>query len=141
MKVSECMSEGVELCAPDDSIRVAARKMLGIDAGSIPVGENDRLVGIITDRDIAIRAVADGMGPETPIRQVMSKHIRWCYEDEDIDDVAEQMAEHKIRRLLVLNRDKRLVGMISLGDVSLADGASSGEALQEISEPGQPRQH
>jgi CBS domain-containing protein len=136
MKVSECMSDGVELCSPDDSIRTAARKMREVDAGSMPVGENDRLVGIITDRDIAIRAIAEGMGPETPIRQVMSQHIRWCFEDEDIDDVAEQMAEHKIRRLPVLNRDKRLVGMISLGDISLADGSSSGEALQEISEPG-----
>lgn len=135
MKVSECMSDGVELCAPDDTIRSAARKMREIDAGSIPVGENDRLVGIITDRDIAIRAVAEGMGPESPIRNVMSKDIRWCFEDEDLDVVAGQMAEHQIRRLPVLNRDKRLVGMISLGDVSLADGASSGEALQDISAP------
>lgn len=136
MKVSECMSDGVELCSPDDSIRTAARKMREVDAGSMPVGENDRLVGIITDRDIAIRAIAEGMGPETPIRQVMSQHIRWCFEDEDIDDVAEQMAEHKIRRLPVLNREKRLVGMISLGDISLADGMTSGEALKDISEPG-----
>lgn len=136
MKVSECMSNGVELCSPDDDIRSVARKMREIDAGAMPVGENDRLVGMITDRDIAIRAVADGMGPETKVRQVMSSSPRWCYEDEDIEDVSDQMAEFKVRRLPVLNRQKRLIGMISLGDVSLADGTSSGRALHEISEPG-----
>jgi CBS domain-containing protein len=136
MKVSECMSDGVELCSPDDDIRSVARMMREIDAGCMPVGENDRLVGMITDRDIAIRAVAEGMGPETKVRQVMSSSPRWCYEDEEIEDVSDQMAEFKIRRLPVLNRQKRLVGMISLGDVSLADGMSSGRALHEISEPG-----
>ncbi len=136
MKVSECMSSGVELCSPDDDIRSVARMMREIDAGCMPVGENDRLVGMITDRDIAIRAVADGMGPETKVRQVMSSKPRWCYEDEEIDEVSEAMAEFKIRRLPVLNRQKRLVGMISLGDVSLADGMSSGRALHDISEPG-----
>ena len=136
MKVSEAMSEGVELCTPDDTIRGVARMMREIDAGSLPVGENDRLVGMITDRDIAIRAVGEGLGPETPVRQIMSQNIRWCYVDEELDDVAEQMAEHKVRRLPVLNRDKRLVGMISLGDISLADSEDSGEALREISEPG-----
>lgn len=136
MKVSECMSTGVEIAAPDDPIRKIARTMRDIDAGCMPVGENDRLVGVITDRDIAIRAIAEDMGPDTMVRQVMSKDVRWCYEDEEIDDVSEQMAEFKIRRLPVLNREKRLVGMISLGDVSLADGVTSGEALKEISEPG-----
>lgn len=136
MKVSECMSPEVEIASPDDPIRDVARTMREIDAGSMPVGENDRLVGIITDRDIAIRAVADGLGPDTSVRQVMSTDIRWCYEDEEIEDVSEQMGEYKIRRLPVLNRDKRLVGIISLGDVSLSDGVSSGRALHEISEPG-----
>lgn len=136
MRVSECMSTGVEIASPDNSIRDVARTMREIDAGCMPVGENDRLVGVITDRDIAIRAIAEGMGPETRVRQVMSQDVRWCYEDEEIDEVSEQMAEYKIRRLPVLNREKRLVGMISLGDVSLADGSTSGEALKEISEPG-----
>ena len=136
MKVSECMSDGVEICSPDDTIRDIARTMREIDVGAMPVGEDDRLVGMITDRDIAIRAIAEGMGPETRVRQVMSQHVRWCYEDEEIDDVADQMAEFKVRRLPVLNREKRLIGVISLGDVSLADGMSSGRALHEISEPG-----
>jgi CBS domain-containing protein len=137
MKVSECMSTDVEIASPDDTIRSVARTLREIDAGSMPVGENDRLVGMITDRDICIRAVADGMGPETRVRQVMSSSPRWCYEDEEISDVSEQMGEHKIRRLPVLNREKRLIGMISLGDVALADsGRASAHALHEISEPG-----
>jgi len=136
MKISECMSSGVEIASPDDSLRDVARTMREIDAGSMPVGENDRLVGMITDRDIAIRAVAEGLGPDTPVRGIMSTDIRWCFEDEDVEDVAEQMADHKIRRLPVLSREKRLIGMVSLGDLSQADGASSGAALREISEPG-----
>jgi CBS domain-containing protein len=137
MRVSECMSTDVQICSPDDTIRSVARTMRDIDAGSMPVGENDRLVGMITDRDICIRAIAEGMGPETKVRQVMSSSPRWCYEDEEIETVSEQMAEFKIRRLPVLNREKRLIGVISLGDVALADsGDASAHALQEISEPG-----
>jgi CBS domain-containing protein len=130
------MSTGVEIASPEDSIRDVARTMREIDAGSMPVGENDRLVGMITDRDIAIRAVAEGLGPDTKVRGVMTTDIRWCFEDEDVEEVAEQMADHKIRRLPVLSREKRLIGVVSLGDLSQADGASSGAALKEISEPG-----
>lgn len=136
MKVSECMSDGVEICSPDDEIRSVARIMREMDLGAMPVGENDRLVGMITDRDIAIRAVGDSMGPETKVRRVMSSNPRWCYEDEEVEDVSAQMAEFKVRRLPVLNRKKRLVGMISLGDVALADRTVSGRALHEISERG-----
>ena len=136
MRVSECMTPAVEIASPDDSIQQVARTLREIDAGSMPVGENDRLVGIITDRDIAVRAVADGKGPDTRVREVMSASIRYCFEDEDLADVSEQMAEHKVRRLPVLNREKRLVGIISLGDLSLSDGSSSGEALSDISQPG-----
>ena len=136
MKVSECMTPAVEIASPEDTIQHVARTLREIDAGSMPVGENDRLVGMITDRDIAVRAIADGKGPDTKVREVMTQNIHYCFEDEDIDDVSEQMADHKVRRLPVLNRDKRLVGIISLGDVSLSDGASSGEALSDISQPG-----
>jgi len=130
------MTPAVEIASPDDSIQQVARTLREIDAGSMPVGENDRLVGIITDRDIAVRAIADGKGPDTRVREVMSASIRYCFEDEDLADVSEQMAEHKVRRLPVLNREKRLVGIISLGDLSLSDGSSSGEALSDISQPG-----
>ena len=141
MRVSECMTPAVEIASPDDSIQQVARTLREIDAGSMPVGENDRLVGIITDRDIAVRAVADGKGPDTRVREVMSASIRYCFEDEDLADVSEQMAEHKVRRLPVLNREKRLVGIISLGDLSLSDGSSSGEALSDISQPGGVHSH
>jgi CBS domain-containing protein len=136
MKISECMSDAVEIASPDDPIRSVARTMREIDAGSMPVGENDRLVGMITDRDMAIRAVAEGLGPDTRVREIMSTDLRWCFDDEDVEDVAAQMAEYKVRRLPVLNRDRRLIGMVSLGDLSQADGASSGVALRQISEPG-----
>jgi CBS domain-containing protein len=136
MKVRECMSTDVEIASPEDSIRKVARMMREIDAGSMPVGENDRLVGMITDRDIAVRAVAEGMGPETVVRNVMTQDIHYCFDDEDVEDVSEKMADRKIRRLPVLNRDKRMVGIVSLGDLSKSDGASSAAALKEITEPG-----
>jgi len=136
MKISECMSGDVRIVSPTDTIREAAAIMRRIDAGALPVGENDRLVGMITDRDIALRAVAEGDGPDTPVREVMSKDVRYCFEDEDLDAVSRHMAQFKIRRLPVLNRAKRLVGIISLGDVSHSDGPVSARALREISEPG-----
>jgi len=136
MKVSECMSTDVQLATPSDTIRDAAGKMRQIDAGVLPVGENDRLVGMITDRDIALRGIGQGKGPDTRVGDVMSKDVRFCYEDEDIEAVSRQMGEFKIRRLPVLSRQKRMVGILSLGDISHADGASSGKALRDISRPG-----
>lgn len=139
MRIQECMSEDVVIAAPAQTIRDAARMMRNIDAGFIPVGENDRLVGMITDRDIAIRAVADGKGPETTIRDVMSKEVLYCYEDDDMDAVSDQMAELQIRRMPVLNHEKRLVGIISLGDIAqAADGdlARSATTLNGVSQPG-----
>jgi CBS domain-containing protein len=136
MQVNEAMSSDVRIARPSQTIKEAARMMAQIDAGALPVGENDKLVGIITDRDIAVRAVAAGKGPDTPVREVMSPEARYCFADEDIDDVARQMGELKVRRLPVLNREKRLVGIISLGDVSLATADPAGEALSSISEPG-----
>jgi CBS domain-containing protein len=139
MRIQECMSEDVTIAAPAQTIRDAARMMRNIDAGFIPVGENDRLVGMITDRDIAIRAIAEGKGPETPIRDVMTKEVLYCYEDDDMDDISDQMAEQQVRRMPVLNRQKRLVGIISLGDIAqAADGdlARSAATLNGVSQPG-----
>jgi CBS domain-containing protein len=137
MQVSEAMSSDVKIARPDQPIRDAARIMMDIDAGVLPVGDNDRLVGMITDRDIAVRAVAAGKPPTTRVREVMSAEVKYCFEDEDLDDVAENMAELKLRRLPVLNREKRLVGILSLGDIALFEGAgSAGSALSAISEPG-----
>lgn len=139
MKIKECMSEDVVIAAPTQTIRDAARMMRNIDAGFIPVGENDRLVGTITDRDIAVRGIADGKGPETAIRDLMSNEVLYCYEDDDMDEVSDEMAELQIRRMPVLNREKRLVGVISLGDIAqAADGdlARSATTLNGVSQPG-----
>jgi CBS domain-containing protein len=109
-----------------------------LDIGALPVEENDRLVGMITDRDIAVRAVAVGRGADTPIRDVMSGEVKYCYEDQTVDEVTQNMGELRIRRLPVLNRDKRLVGILSLGDLAIDETArdEAGEALGGISRPG-----
>ena len=137
MKVCDAMSRDVQIASPKQSIRDAARIMAKIDAGVLPVGENDRLVGVITDRDIAIRAVAEGKAPTTKIRDVMSQEVLYCFDDQDLEEVAQNMGEMKIRRLPVVNRDKRLVGIISLGDLARKeDAGTTGHAISEISEPG-----
>src|SRR6266436_7334504 len=120
MKISSVMSREVQLIKPDDTIRSAAALMKKIDAGALPVAENDRLVGMITDRDIAIRGIAEGKGPDSTVREVMSKEIKYCFADEDVAHVAESMAELQIRRLPVMTRDKRLVGIVALADLATA---------------------
>ena len=136
MKVSELMTPDVEIVAPDDTLHTAARMMADLDTGALPVGENDRLVGMITDRDITIRAVAEGRDPDkAKVRDAMSEQIRFCFEDEDTHEVGRKMGEWQIRRLPVLNHDKRLVGIVSLGDLAIGGaGEESKEALKEISE-------
>lgn len=137
MKVSECMTRNVSLADPAMTLREAAQLMARRDAGALPVGENDRLIGMITDRDIAVRAVAHGKGPDAAVRDVMSRDVRWCYEDDRIDDVLESMAHEQIRRMPVLSRDKRLVGIVSIGDLSAsALPQLSGTALSSISRHG-----
>jgi len=136
MRIHNAMSSDVRLAAPDQTLRDAARMMAEIDAGSLPVGENDRLVGMITDRDIAVRGVAAGKGPDTPIRDVMSKEVCYCFDDQDVKEVCANMSDIKVRRLPVLNRDKRLVGIISLGDLVLSGDGAANTALSGISEPG-----
>lgn len=137
MKVREAMTPDVKVVSPKQTIYDAAKMMAECDAGSLPVGENDRLVGMITDRDIVIRAVAQRLSPETPVRDIMSQEILYCFEDEDIAHVADNMGEQKVRRLPVLNREKRLVGIVSIGDVSRkADTSKAGKALAQIAKPG-----
>jgi CBS domain-containing protein len=137
MQVSEAMTRDVKIAKPDQPIREAARIMAEIDAGVLPVGDGDRLVGMITDRDIAVRAVAAGKSPDTPVRDVMSAEVKYCFEDDDLNHVAQNMADIKVRRLPVLNHDKRLVGILSLGDMAFTDGpVNAGTALCGISEPG-----
>ena len=115
MKISEIMTRDVQIIEPEQSIQDAASLMQRIDTGALLVHEGDRLVGMVTDRDIVLRAVAKGHGPDTPVREVMSDNIRYCFEDEDVQHVAQNMADIQLRRLPVLSRDKRLVGVVSLG--------------------------
>ena len=136
MRVSEAMTRDVCLARPDQTLKEAAQLMSRADIGSLPVEENDRLIGMITDRDIAVRAVAQGKGPDTPIREAMTSEVKYCFEDEDIDHVAHNMGDQQIRRLPVVDRQKRLVGVVALGDVALCPAnGSAGEALSQISRP------
>jgi CBS domain-containing protein len=136
MKVKECMSRDVRTVNAEEPIQDAAATMADIDAGVLPVSKDERLIGMITDRDIAIRAIARGRGPSTPVQEVMSNEVRYCFDDEDVDEVLDNMADIQVRRLPVVDRDKRLVGIISLSD--LATGANpvhAGEVLGEIARP------
>jgi len=131
MLVKEAMSRDVKTVGPDQALQEAARIMLDIDAGALPVGENDRLVGMITDRDIAVRGVAAGKPPTACVREIMSKDVRYCFDDEDTAHIARNMAEQQIRRLPVVDRDKRLVGIVALAD--LATSAKTGQATAALS--------
>jgi CBS domain-containing protein len=137
MRVRECMTRDVTITDPQATICDAAKMMADCDAGVLPVGENDRLVGVVTDRDIAVRGVAEGKSPDTRIRDVMSAEVRYCFEDDDVDDVLRNMGELQVRRLPVLNREKRLVGIVSLSDLATNGAkAHAGEALSDIARPG-----
>jgi CBS domain-containing protein len=136
-RLKDVMSRDVKLVAPDATIREAAQQMRDGDFGMLPVAENDRMVGAISDRDIAIRAIADDKGPTTAVREVMSEGICWAYEDDSVEQAATIMSERQVRRLPIVNRDKRLVGIVSLGDfaVDSADIEPAAEALSGISQP------
>jgi CBS domain-containing protein len=135
VKIADVMTKEAILTNPDHTLRQAARLMSEEDVGALPVAERDRLVGMITDRDIAIRGVAEGLGPETRVRDVMTGQLRYCFEDEDVADVAQTMARLQMRRLAVMNRDKRLVGIVTLADIARVPqaGEQAAQALQGIS--------
>jgi len=142
MKVQEIMSRGVEVIAPTTSLEKAAEKMRSLDIGPLPVCDGDRLVGMVTDRDITVRATAEGRDPQkTTVGEVMTPDIVYCFEDEDVERAAQLMEEKQIRRLVVLNRDKRLAGIVSLGDLAVETENQdlSGEVLTEVSVPPQPK--
>lgn len=141
MKVKEIMTPNVEIINPDMPITEAAKKMKEMDVGILPIGENDRLVGMITDRDITIRAVSEGKDcAATNVRDVMTPHVKYVFDDVTIEEACNVMSEHQIRRLIVLDRDKRAVGICSLGDLVVDSGEEklAGEALEEISKPAKP---
>ena len=131
------MSREVCVISPDASLQEAARQMRDGGFGMMPVGENDRMIGTISDRDIAVRAIADGKPASTKVREVMSNGVIWAYENASLEEAANKMSEHQIRRLPIVNADKRLVGIIALGDfaVESEDIEAVGQALCDISEP------
>jgi CBS domain-containing protein len=140
MKVHEIMTAHARCVGPENMLVEAAGLMRELDVGALPVCDDDRLAGMVTDRDITLRGVADGRDPNTtPIRDVMSKGIMYVFADQEVEDVARVMEERQIRRVPVLNREKRLVGIVSLGDIAISSHpAFSGMALRDVSEPRNP---
>jgi CBS domain-containing protein len=137
VRVKELMSRDVQFARPDHTIQEAAKMMDDMDVGALPVAQDDRLVGMITDRDIAIRAVAQNATPSTKVRDVMTIDIKFCYDDEDIEHVSRQMGDEQVRRLPVVNRHNRLIGILALGDLANQGIAwPAAQALEGISRPG-----
>ena len=137
MHVKDIMSTDFHIASPQTTLKMAAQWMRDGDFGYLPVGDNDRLKGAVTDRDIVVRALAEGYGGETPLEHIMSKMIVYCFEDDDIREAADMMKREQIRRLCVLNDAKRLVGVISLGDIARAghDKAMTGDIEIRVAEP------
>jgi CBS domain-containing protein len=138
MKLKEIMTRDVEVIHPDETLQVAARKMRDRDIGFLPVCDGDRLVGVLSDRDITVRALAQGMQTDSMLgRDLMTSPVIYCFDDQDVDYAAKVMEENQIRRLVILSRDdKHLVGVVSLGDLATHDTSDRpGEVLQKVSEP------
>jgi CBS domain-containing protein len=142
MLIKDVMTRHVECVSPEDTIQTAARKMRDLDVGPMPVcGTDGKLAGMLTDRDITVRATADGRAPnECKVRDVMTPEVVYVFEDQDTKEAAQTMQHRQIRRVLVLNRDKKLSGIVSLGDLSVdANKRQAGDVLKDVSEPAEPR--
>jgi len=139
MQIRDVMTRGAECVRPASTLQEAAQKMKQLDVGPLPVcGDNDRLVGMVTDRDIAVRGVAEACDPRTTtVQQIMTPEVVFCYEDQDVRDAARLMQERQVRRLVVLNRDKRLTGIVSLGDLAVETGDEklAGKTVERVSQP------
>jgi CBS domain-containing protein len=134
MRVEEVMTRDVAVAHPEHTIQQAARLMNALDVGALPVADDERLLGMITDRDIAIRAVAQGMGPKARVSDVMTADVKYCFSDQELTEVSDNMADIQLRRLPVVNRDKRLVGILALGDIATSsENECAGDALAGIS--------
>jgi len=137
MQVGQAMTRGAHLVKASDSIKQAAKIMAEEDVGFLPVEENDRLVGTLTDRDIVVRCLAKGGNGDARVRDAMTKDIKYCFDDEDVDHVMTNMGDIQVRRLPVMNRDKRLVGVFTIADAVLNYSPdSAGDALSGICSPG-----
>jgi CBS domain-containing protein len=141
MLIKEIMTPSAEIVQPQTSVKDAASRMKDLGVGVMPVGENDRLVGMLTDRDIAVRTVAEGQDPEkVNVGDIMTPDITYCFEDQDLTEAGELMKKDKVRRLVVLNSDKRMVGMCTLGDLAVhGDRGAAADVLVEVSKPAEPK--
>ena len=139
MQVADVMTRDVEVVPPDATIQEAAVKMKALDVGILPVHDGRRVVGVVTDRDLAVRGAAEGRDPSSAVREVMSPEVLFCFEDQDIEDAGALMEDRQVRRLVVLGRDQRLTGILSLGDLATGTGDETlpGEILRRVSEPGE----
>lgn len=134
-KISEVMTTNVKVVRPDETVRNAAKMMADMDVGAIPVCDGKRLQGMVTDRDITIRATAEGRGGDTPVREVMTTDVVWCTDEDDTQEVLNRMADEQIRRIPVVDQDRNLVGIVALGDLAVEDEQNVDEALRDISMP------
>lgn len=138
-QISEVMTRDVRVVSPDDTLQAAAQVMDELNVGAVPVCTGRRLVGMITDRDITVRAVASGLPADgTAVKEVMTEQVRWCFEHQDVDEVMRQMSDVQIRRVPVVDRDKHLVGIVSLGDLATRHGTDVEDTLERISSPSEP---
>jgi CBS domain-containing protein len=135
MKISEIMTTNVECVTPETTVTELADKMKSLDVGFLAVCEKDRIAGTVTDRDIVIRGIAGGRDLNSiKTREIMSKEVHWCFENDDVKDVAEKMRDKEVRRMLLLDQNKRLVGVVSIGDIAKVEEQESGKTLKDISE-------
>jgi CBS domain-containing protein len=135
MKVKEIMTTDVECVPPDAGIQELANKMKTLDVGFVPICEDDRLAGTVTDRDIVVRCLAGGKDPAAcKASDIMTKDVFWCFEDQDVKDVAKRMREKNVRRMLIMNKDKKLVGVVSIGDIAKVEQNETGKTLKDIAE-------
>jgi CBS domain-containing protein len=135
MRIKDVMTPDVSFVSPDTPVAEIARRMRDEDIGVVPVTENDRMIGMVTDRDIVVRCVASGSVEGATARTAMSPRVLYCYEDQSVNEILANMAEQQVRRMPVVSREKRLVGVVSLGDLSQTSQRKAGESLKEISEP------
>jgi len=138
-KVSDVMTRGVRVLSPKDTLQFAAQAMDELSIGSLPVCDGEKLRGMVTDRDLAIRGMARGLGDGASLEQVMSPDVQWCYEHQSVEEAAQLMCDARVRRLPVVDMEKRLVGILSLGDLAVKSGPQdAAQALQDISFPAKP---
>lgn len=133
--IAEVMTTDVEVVRPEDTLRDAARAMADLDVGSLPVCDGQRMLGMVTDRDITIRGVAEGKGPDTPVRDVMTDDVVWCTDTDSVEEVLQQMSDAQVRRIPVVDKDRQLVGIVALGDIALEEDDNVDETLRDISMP------